>query len=77
MQATLKFKLPEDRKAFDLAHKAADMAWVISEMDNLMREQLKYETNPELDQKTVEYLRAKLTALVNDNELYAPIFGDY
>ena len=42
MKAILKFKLPDDKCDFEIASKAMSWALVAFDMDNYLREQLKY-----------------------------------
>ena len=42
MKAILEFTLPEDKEEFDLAHQGAQWQGVVVEVDNYLRDYLKY-----------------------------------
>ena len=70
MTATLRFKLPEETTEHYLAVNAGKMAAVIWELDQKLRDKLKYECD--LDGATVkalEWVREKIRELASDEGL--------
>ena len=63
MKAILEFNLPEDNQEFELATKASKMYCTLWELDNWLRQEIKYK-DKELDE-----VRDKLRELMNDNKI--------
>lgn len=71
MKAKLTFKLPEDRCEFRLASKAVDWALAVWDMDQWLRDRLKYSAE-ELGVAKVEEaeaVREKLHAILSERGL--------
>jgi hypothetical protein len=67
MRATLNFNLPEEREEFELAQHGSAYSIVLSDLDNFLRNALKYGNLTELEDKIYDDLRNKLHELANDN----------
>ena len=65
MTATLTFNLPEDQNEFTMATRGQDFYSVLVELDDTMRDRLKYGTGPE----TIEELRKYLHEALRDRNL--------
>lgn len=68
-EGILKFKLPEDVKAFKLAASALDWALVAWEMDQKMRSIIKYQEVSEETADKIQELRDALCEELEDNGL--------
>lgn len=74
---TLTFNLPEERKDFDLATHAFALRSVLSELDNLLRNKIKYSDPGKNNVKPgLQYARDELRKLINDYELHNLIFEE-
>ena len=60
MEAILKFNLPEDREEFAVASKAQDLYFVIWDLEQYLRSELKYKELDSTTYKAYERLRDKL-----------------
>ena len=72
MEAILKFNLPEDKEEFDVASKGMDWALVAWDMDQLLRNKLKYEEHGTDTEKTLEEVRELLYDLMDVKNLTFP-----
>ena len=72
MKAILEFNLPEDKEEFEVASKAMDWSILAWDIDQYIRNRLKYQTE-KLDtssaNKELELLRNELHELMEDNGL--------
>ena len=72
MEAILKFDLPEDKTEFEASTKAMDWAIVAWDIDQYIRNRLKYQTE-KLDtssaKEELEILRNELHSLMEDSGL--------
>ena len=75
MKAILEFELPEDKEEFDAASKGMDWAIVAWDIDQYIRNRLKYQTE-KLDtlsaKKELEFLREALNEMLIDRGLQYP-----
>ena len=75
MKAILEFELPEDKEEFDAASKGMDWAIVAWDMEQYIRNRLKYQTE-KLDtlsaKKELEFLREALNEMLIDKGLQYP-----
>jgi hypothetical protein len=62
----LTFDLPEEQDEFERACKALDFYCVLSNFDGELRNHLKHNTHPELDDATVEAIRKILWDFIAD-----------
>lgn len=60
MEAILKFNLPEDSEEFAVASRAQDLYFVIYDLDQYLRSELKYKELDEVTYKAYENIRDKL-----------------
>lgn len=65
MKAALFFKLPEDQTEHTWALHAGSLYLVISELDNFLREKIKYEDQKQID---MQEMRDKLWEIVREND---------
>ena len=72
MEAILKFDLPEDKEEFDAASKGMDWALVAWDMDQLLRDKLKYGKLFPNTGETLEEIREKFNAMLADKGLNYP-----
>ena len=72
MKAILEFDLPADGEQFNAANKGMDWALVAWEMNQLLREKLKYEEHVHDTRKVLEELREKLNNMLIDKGLDYP-----
>ena len=74
MEAILKFNLlnEEDKSAFIVATKAMDWAMLVWDIDQYMRNKLKYYTTIKSGEEELELLRNKLIDMMVDNGLQFP-----
>lgn len=56
-KGTLTFDLPEEQTEFDMANRAVDMWAVLDDLDQELRNHLKYTSHPEWHGETVEGIR--------------------
>ena len=72
MKAILEFDLPEDKEEFEAASKAVDWSILAWDIDQYIRNRLKYQTE-KLDtssaKEELELLRNELHVLMEDSEL--------
>ena len=75
MKAILEFELPEDKEEFDAASKGMDWAILAWDIDQYIRNRLKYQTE-KLDtlsaKKELEFLREALNEMLIDRGLQYP-----
>ena len=75
MKAILEFNLPEDKEEFDAASKGMDWAILAWDIDQYIRNRLKYQTE-KLDtlsaKKELEFLREALNEMLIDKGLQYP-----
>ena len=75
MKAILEFELPEDKENFDASAKGMDWAIVAWDIDQYIRNRLKYQTE-KLDtlsaKKELEFLREALNEMLIDKGLQYP-----
>ena len=62
-KAILEFNLPEEREEHELALNAHQYMRIIEEMDDFLREKIKYEQLPPYDEKIYRDIRNKLWEL--------------
>lgn len=67
--ATLKYKLPEERVDFDLANKAGKWYSVLWDLDQYLRNKLKYEKLSKGENKAFEEIRNRLHELMEENKI--------
>ena len=72
MKAILEFNLPADEEQFDAANRGMDWALVAWDMDQLLRNKLKYEEHVHDTRKTLEEIRKTLNELLIDKGLNYP-----
>ena len=72
MKAILEFELPTDKENFDASAKGMDWAIVAWDMDQLLRNMLKYEEHVHDTRKTLEEIRKTLNEMLNDKGLQYP-----
>ena len=72
MKAILEFELPADKENFDASAKGMDWAIVVWDMDQLLRNMLKYEEHVHDTRKTLEEIRKTLNEMLNDKGLQYP-----
>lgn len=66
MKAILEFNLPEESNEFELAQKGIDYSIILSELDNWLRNKLKYEELSEEEYTIYEGVRNKLLELAGE-----------
>jgi hypothetical protein len=71
MKAVLEFNLPEDQEEFYNALNGSKFAQVLSELDNILRNKIKYESDSlsEKEIETYEFLRKELFRLLDGLEI--------
>ena len=72
MKSILVFNLPEDKEEFDAASRGMDWALVAWEIDQLLRNKLKYEEHVRDTRNTLEELRKTLNDMLADKGLKYP-----
>ena len=72
MKAILEFNLPADEEQFDAANRGMDWALVAWDMDQLLRNKLKYEEHTRDTRKVLEDLRKILNDMLVDKGLNYP-----
>lgn len=69
MKAVLEFSLPEEQAEFNAAVHASDALYVINQINERMRQILKYEEHPDVVYDIVEKLRGDLYEMCNSNKV--------
>lgn len=69
MEAILKFNLPEDREAHDLACKASNYSHALWEIDQWLRSELKHGELPNETYRAYEVVRKKLWEIASENDI--------
>ena len=64
MKATLEFNLPEDQERFDFANNGFNYYMALSEMDQWLRSEYKYNGKEEM-----YAVREKLNEIINENNV--------
>ncbi len=72
MKAILVFELPEDKEHFDAASKGMDWAIIAWDMDQMMRQKLKYAELTNDSRKVIEDLRSTLNDMLINRGLQYP-----
>ena len=72
MKAILEFELPEDKEEFDVASKGMDWALVAWDIDQLLRDKLKYGKLLPNTRETLEEIRNTLNEMLIDKGLKYP-----
>jgi hypothetical protein len=72
MKAILEFNLPADEEQFDAANRGMDWALVAWDLDQLLRNKLKYEEHVTDTRKTLEEVREVLYDLMDVKNLTFP-----
>ncbi len=72
MKAILEFELPEDKEHFDVASRSMDWALVVWDMDQMMRQRLKYAELTNDSRKVIEDLRSTLNDMLINRGLQYP-----
>lgn len=67
--ATIKYKLPEEQIDFDLANKAGKWYSVLWDLDQYLRNKLKYGHNFKTGDKALEETRKHLHELMEENNV--------
>ena len=68
MKAILKYKLPEENAEFTMATKGSDLAFIIFDLDQWLRQNYKYESG-EISVEAAEKVREKLRDLMFEKDL--------
>ena len=72
MKAILEFNLPEDKEEFDAASKGMDWAIVAWDIDQLLRDKLKYRKLLPNTRAELEEIRDTLNEMLTDKGLNYP-----
>ena len=72
MKATLEFNLPEDKEEFDAANKGMDWALLAWDIDQLLRNKLKYSDLLPNTSAELEEIRDTLNEMLTDKGLNYP-----
>jgi len=72
MKAILEFELPEDKEHFDVTSRSMDWALVVWDMDQMMRQRLKYAELTNDSRKVIEDLRSTLNDMLINRGLQYP-----
>ena len=72
MKAILEFNLPEDEEQFDAANRGMDWALVAWDVDQLLRNKLKYEEHVTDTRKALEEVKEVLYDLMDVKNLTFP-----
>ena len=72
MEGLIKFNLPEDQEEFDVATKAMDWAIIAWDMDQLLRNKLKYGKLLPNTRAELEEIRDTLNEMLTDKGLIYP-----
>jgi hypothetical protein len=69
MKATLTFNLPDEQEEFNTAVHASDALYVIGQIDERMRQIVKYEEHTDAVYDIVSKLRTELLELCHSNKI--------
>ena len=72
MKATIEFNLPEDEEQFNAANKGMDWALLAWDVDQLLRDKLKYGKLLPNTRETLEEIRDTLNEMLVDRGLNYP-----
>ena len=72
MKAELKYNLPDENYEFSLATKAPQLAKVIFELDQLLRNKSKYD---EIYTIEVDFIRKEIVRLCEENNVLNEVFN--
>ena len=72
MKATIEFNLPEDEEQFNAANKGMDWALLAWDMDNILRDKLKYGKLLPNTRAELEEIRDTLNEMLTDKGLNYP-----
>ena len=72
MKAILEFNLPEDKEEFDVASKGMDWALVAWDIDQLLRNKLKYGELFPNTREVLEEIKETLNEMITDKGLTYP-----
>ena len=72
MKATIEFNLPEDEEQFNAANKGMDWALTVWDMDNILRDKLKYGKLLPNTRAELEEIRDTLNEMLVDKGLIYP-----
>ena len=72
MKATIEFNLPEDEEQFNAANKGMDWALLAWDMDNILRDKLKYGKLLPNTRAELEEIRDTLNEMLVDKGLIYP-----
>ena len=72
MKAILEFNLPEEEERFNATNKGMDWALVAWDIDQLLKNKLKYEEHVHDTRKVLEELRRTLNEMLIDRGLQYP-----
>ena len=72
MKAILEFNLPEDEEQFNAANKGMDWALTVWDMDNILRDKLKYSDLLPNTRAELEEIRDTLNEMLVDRGLTYP-----
>ena len=72
MKAILEFNLPEDKEEFEVASKAMDWSLVVWDMEQHLRNKLKYDNDYKTPNQALEHMRETLNELLIDKGLIYP-----
>ena len=72
MKATIEFNLPEDEEQFNAANKGMDWALLAWDMDNILRDKLKYGKLLPNTRAELEEIRDTLNEMLVDKGLNYP-----
>lgn len=64
--AILKYKLPDEREAFEAAHRGEDLKFAVQEFDSWLRNKVKHGDHSEEVQKAFEECRDQLWHELNE-----------
>lgn len=65
-RVSLEFDLPEEQEEFDLAYHGARLSVIIEDLDNYLRNRMKYDELDEAQYEVYDTVRRKLTELRNN-----------
>lgn len=69
MKAVLEFNLPEEQDDFDTASNGWKYRSIIHDIDNFLRNKMKYEELPEEQYTAYDKVRSELWNLINEHTL--------
>ena len=67
-KGVLIFKLPEEQQEFQVASRANVLAYIVTELQEFLRQKVKYADISVQDRDTYEIVRTQLNDLINDND---------